>query len=102
LTELCVARHGDAAWINKPTNSSDAAKAAADGETSLRPVDHKHATLTRTATRTESGGATRGAANAESEASTGCRDLARSEYDGNVACSTGAVSSDSFKPELRV
>jgi len=109
-----VAAPPDAAWINKPTKSSDATKAAVDGErhpepaatpseTSLRPVDLEEATPTRTAKRKESGGSTRAAAaNAESEASTGCRDLARSEHDGNVACSKGAVSSDSFKPELGV
>ncbi len=104
----------EAAWINKPIKSSDATKdgtnaqshpesAATPSETSLCPVDRKQATPTRAAKRKESGGPTRtAAASAESEASTGCRDLARSEHDGNVACSTGAASTDSFKPELLV
>jgi putative transposase len=61
---------------------------------SLRPVDRRSSTPARTAERKESGGSTRAAAaSAESEASTGCRDLARSEHDGSLASSTGSRSS---------
>ena len=109
-----VAAPPTAAWINKPTKSNDATDAASNApshpesaatpsETSLCPVDRKATAPTRTAKRKESGGSTRAAAaSAESEASTGCRDLARSEHDGNVACSTGAISSNSFRPQLGV
>jgi putative transposase len=109
-----VAAPPTAAWINKPTKSNDTTIDAVDApshpestatpsETSLRPVDRKSGTPTRAAKRKESGGSTRvAAASSASEASTGCRDLARSEHDGNVECSTGALSGDSIKPQLRV
>jgi putative transposase len=109
-----VAAPPTAAWINKPTKSNAATSSttnasshpestATPSETSLCPVDRKPTTPTRAANRKESGGSTRAAAaSCASEASTGCRDLARSEHAGNVACSTGDVSGDSFEPQLRV
>jgi putative transposase len=57
---------------------------------SHRPVDHASRAPSRATKRKGSGGPLRAAAGREAaEASTGCRDLARSEHDGTVVASTG-------------
>lgn len=90
-----------AVWINKPTptpeSAAGAASAAAHPEpaetppaASLRPIDRAARTPTRAAKRKESGGPPRAAAASNaSEASTGCRDLARREHDGTVNTAMG-------------
>lgn len=94
-----------AVWINPPTKGMVTASsepstqpvpadhpepAETSPKASLRPVDRAQRTPSRAAKRKGSGGSPRAAAGSTAtEASTGCRDLARSEHDGIVPCSTG-------------
>lgn len=98
-----------AVWINAPKREhQEAALAAARAhpepaetppEASLCPIDHPTTSPPRAASRTRSGGPPRAAAaSLASEASTGCRELARREHGGTIQASMATNQAPATSP----